>query len=127
MIFYNYVIGRLYSWSLKKENDTPVANVVFTMCIVHYFQIFTAYMILRKIFNFPDFILEINRLYVGFFIVGFFVLYYFLFFNKDKWESYARQVEQGDGRKRKRGKFLVWLYLVGSIFLFFMSLPFVFG
>jgi formate hydrogenlyase subunit 3/multisubunit Na+/H+ antiporter MnhD subunit len=127
MSFYNYVIGRLYSWGARRENDTPIANVVFTMCIVHYFQFFTVYMILRKVFNFRDFILEVNKLYVGLLLIAFFVLYYFLFFNREKWERYAKQVEQESERKRKRGKFFVLLYLIGSIVLFFISLPFVFG
>ncbi|PSK90595.1 hypothetical protein B0I18_1075 [Taibaiella chishuiensis] len=127
MGFYNYVIGRLYSWAVKKKNGTPIANVVFTMCIVHYFQMFTIYMILRKIFNFPDFILGVNRLYVGLLIVGFFVVYYLLFFNKNKWEFYAKQVEQEELRKGKTGNFLVLLYLIGSILLFFISLSFVFA
>lgn len=127
MTFYNYVIGRLYSWGARRENDTPIANVVFTMCIVHYFQIFTLYMILRKIFDFRDFILGVNKLYVGLLLIAFFVVYYFLFYRREKWERYAQQVEQEDERKRKRGKFLVLLYLIGSILLFFISLPFVFG
>lgn len=127
MTFYNYVIGKLYSWGRRRENDTPIANVVFTMCIVHYFQIFTLYMILRKIFDFRDFILGVNKLYVGLLLIAFFVVYYFLFYHRDKWERYAQQVEQADERKRKRGKFFVLLYLIGSILLFFISLPFVFG
>lgn len=127
MSFYNYVIGRLYSWGLRKENDTPIANVVFTMCIVHYFQFFTLYMILRKFFNFRDFILEVNKLSVGLLLIAFFAIYYFLFYRREKWERYAQQVEQENEIKRRRGKFLVLLYLIGSILLFFISLPFVFG
>lgn len=126
MTFYKYVIGRLYSWGLKKGNDTPIANVVFTMCIVHYFQIFTLYLILRSVFDFPDFILGVNKLYVALFMIIFFVVYYLLFYKKGKWEGYAQQVESEDERKKKRGKFLVLLYLIGSILLFFISLPFVF-
>lgn len=127
MSFYNYIIGRLYSWGLRRENDTPIASVIFTMCIVHYFQFFTLYMIVRKILDIPDFILEINKLYLGLFMIAFFIVYYFVFFNRDKWARYAQQVENENERKRKRGKLLVLLYLTGSILLFFISLPFVFG
>ena len=127
MSFYNYVIGRLYSWALRKENDTPVTNVVITMCIVHFFQFFTLYMVLRKLFDFPNFILGINRIYVSLFLIIFSIAYQLIFYRREKWESYAKQVEQESERKRKRGKFLVLLYLIGSILLFFISLPFVFG
>lgn len=127
MNFYNYVIGRLYSWALRKKNDTPIANVVFTMCIVHYFQFFILYMILQRIFNFPDIILGINKIAIGIFMISFFVAYYFIFFNREKWEAYAQQVEKEDKRKRRKGKFLVLLYLIGSILLFFICLPLLFG
>ena len=127
MALYKYIIGWLYYWGLKKGNDTPVANVVFTMCMVHYFLAFTVYMVFRRIFDFRDVILGVNRMYIGLLLIAVFVVYYFLFFNRDKWEGYAQQVEQENERKRRRGKFLVLLYLIGSILLFFISLPFVFS
>lgn len=115
MGFYNYIIDRLYSWALNKENDTPIANVVFTMCIVHYFQIFTLYMIFRKIFDFHDFILGINKLYIGLFLIAFFVVYYFLFFRRDKWDHYAQQVNKEGKSKRRKGKILVLIYTLVPI------------
>jgi hypothetical protein len=127
MSFYNYIIGRLYSWGLKRADDTPITNVVITMCIVHYFQIFTMYMIFRKVFDFPDFALGKNKLYVGLLLIVFCIIYYFIFFDRGKWELYAQQVEKEEKRTRIRKKFFVLLYLIGSILIFFISLPIVFG
>lgn len=127
MTFYNYIIGRLYSWGARKENDTPIANVVITMVIVHMFQFLVLYGICFRVFNLPNYLNNLNAWIIIAFFVMSCALYYFLFFNREKWERYAQQVEQESERKRKRGKFLVLLYLIGSILLFFISLPFVFG
>lgn len=125
MSFYKYLIGRLYSWAMKREGDTPIVNVILTMCIVHYFQAFTFYIILRRIFYYPDFIQQVNKLHLGFSLIIFFIVYYFLVFRQEKWDQYARFVETEDDYRRKKGNLLVLLYLIGSIALFFVSLPFV--
>lgn len=127
MNYYKYIIGRLYSWARRRENDTPIANVVLTMCLVHYFQLFTLYMILRAILKFPDYLSGINKLFIAAFLIAFFVAYYFIFYKKEKWDYYAEYVEKQELKTRKRGKLLVLLYLVGSILLFFIALPIAFS
>ena len=97
------------------------------MVIVHMFQLLILYGICFRLFNLPNYLNNLNAWMIIAFFVMSCALYYFLFFNRDKWERYAQRVEREDERKRKRGKFLVLLYLIGSILLFFISLPFVFG
>lgn len=111
---------------MKRKNDTPIANVILTMCIVHYFKIFSLYIVLKIFIGFEDIILRVNKIYIGVFIILFSIVYYFVFFNKDNWERYASVLKNEDAQKQKKGKVLVLFYLFGSIILFFVLLPFAF-
>lgn len=121
MILYKYLIYKLYSWGLNKENDTPVFNVIITLAFVHFVQLFTIYMILLKyipelsIFNIE------NKAYLYVFGTIFILLNYFLLYNKKRWESYLQKFKNESKNESRRGKIYVLAYLIGSILLFFIT------
>lgn len=126
-MFYRYIIGWLYHKGLKKKRDTPIGNVVLTMSAVHFCHLLTVYLLLLKFALVPDVFDVLNEFSVFFIFMGLAVLYYFLFFNREKWENYAQQIEEEEVSKRRRGSVLVLSYLIGSILLFFISLPILLG
>jgi hypothetical protein len=54
-------------------------------------------------------------------------MHYFLIYNKKRWETYLEEFKDEDAAKSKKGHILVLLYLIGSIVLFFVLLPLLFG
>ena|ERR1700744_950975 len=126
MKHYRYIIYKLYSWSLKKKNDTPVFNVIITLTAVHYFQLLTIYCFCFKLFHIFNIFSKNNGLYVGLFMLLFLILNYFLLYNKERWESYISEFENESSKESFKGKIYVLSYLIGSILLFFISLPLIF-
>jgi hypothetical protein len=124
---YRYLIYKLYSWGLIKGNDTPVFNVIITLTFINFVHLFTLYLIVLKfvprisIFN-----LE-SKVYLYLFGLLFILLNYFLLYNKKRWEAYMKEFENEEERESKKGTFYVLCYLIGSIVLFFISLPILFG
>ena len=62
--FYRYIIYKLYSYGLKKNNDTPIANVIITLAFVHFIQLFILYNILLIFFPLIDIYSKIDKIYV---------------------------------------------------------------
>lgn len=50
------------------------------------------------------------------------LLYSFLIYDKEKWDGYLQMFKSETDKQRKRGTFLVNLFIGGSIFLFFICL-----
>lgn len=121
MKFYKYLIYKLYSWGLKRENDTPVFNVIITLTFVHFVQLFTVYMVLLKympeisIFNMG------KKIYLYVFGVAFIVLNYFVLYNKKRWDSYLQEYKNESKNQSRKGKIVILSYLIGSILLFFIT------
>jgi hypothetical protein len=127
MKFYRYLIYKLYSWGLKKKSDTPVANVIITLTFVHFVQLFTIYLILLKFFPQINIFKTVNGIYIGIILVVLGIIHYFLIYNKKRWELYLEEFNNEDITNSKRGNKLVLFYLIGSIALFFLLLPLLFG
>lgn len=127
MKLYRYVIYKLYSWGLKKDNDTPATNVIVTLTFVHLIQILTLYSIFLRFFPQIDIFQNVSDKVVILGLVIFGVVQHFLLYNKKKWAKYLEEFENEDDSKRKKGNILVISYLTGSILLFFVLLPVLFG
>jgi hypothetical protein len=125
--FYRYLIYKLYSWGLKKKGDTPIANAIITLTFVHYVQLFTLYMILLRFIPAIDVFSKIDKKYVGVFLVMFGITHYFIIYHKQRWEGYLEEFKNETPQERKRGSILVLAYLIGSILLFFILMPILFG
>ena len=119
--FYMYVIYRLHDFFGKKDN-TPIADTVLVMTVVHFFQLATLYLYLGLF-------LKIKTAHVPkdlkFYLImsSIFVLYYFIVFHNGKWKKWAKQFKKESPEERKRNGIRVWLFCWGSIILFFLSLP----
>jgi hypothetical protein len=123
MKFYPYIIYKVYTWGKRGSNATPVMNVLIALTFVHYVQFLTIQVILARIFPSLRFIERPDRSYVAIGLIAFFVLHYFVFYNKNRWASYVEKYKDETGQKKRRGSFLVLLYLIGSIALLFLLLP----
>jgi hypothetical protein len=124
---YKYLIYKVYSWGLKRKGDTPITNTILTLAFTHFVQI---YLILLYVDRFMAPIKWVGKLDKKAIYIGgpiFLVAFYFLIYNKNRWESYIQEFQNEDAEQRKRGNILVLSYLVGSILLFFISLPILFG
>ncbi len=125
--FYRYIIYKLYSWSLRRPNDTPVANVIFTLSFVHSVQIFMFYMVILKFFPVIN-IFHINqKIYL--FILGLVLIgvNYLIFYNKERWEAYLEEFRGESKEESCKGKIFVLSYLIGSILLFFLTTIILYG
>ncbi len=57
----------------------------------------------------------------------FLILHYFLLYNQTRWKAYVEEFKYETPRENKRGKILTLAYLIGSIVIFFILLPILFG
>lgn len=126
MKWYRYVIYKLYSWSLQKKSNTPIANVIFTMISTHCFQLLIFFSIYRKLFGGYNYLSGVKKYQIIIFFFVFSTLYYFLVYNKKRWQKYIEEFSHETPQQSKRGKILVLTYLIGSVLLFFLLLPIVF-
>jgi len=124
--FYSYVIYKVYTWGKRGSNATPVMNVLIALTFVHYVQLLTLYIILTRIFPFLSFFERQNRMYTAIGLIVFFIIHYLVFYNKDRWASYVEKYKNETEKKKRKGSFLVLVYLIGSIVLFFLLLPILF-
>ena len=127
MKFYRYVIYKLYNWGLKKNSDTPITNVIITLTFVHFVQLFSLYLILLRIFPQINIFKKVDEIYIGLALLVIGIIHYFLIYNKTRWAKYIEEFKNEDNTKSKRGNIMVITYLIGSIFLFFLLLPLLYG
>ena len=127
MKIYRYLIYKLYSWGLNRKNDTPVANVVITLSFVHFIQLFAIYLVLLKFFPRINVFNKVDEVYVGMVWIIICIVNYFLFYNKKRCEKCMEEFKDETPAQRKKGRIFVLLYLIGSIIIFFVLMPFLFG
>lgn len=120
---YKYIIYKVYSWTANKRGDTPIANTILTLAVVHFFQLLTlVYFIDRIIIRIPWF-WKVPKQVIYFGFPLYMGLLYLLLYNNKRWAGYVEEFGGESEQQRKRGTRLVLAYLVGSILLFFISLP----
>jgi hypothetical protein len=124
--FYRYLIYKLYSWRLAKKDDTPIATVIFLLTITHSFQLLILYSISRALIDYPNYLTN-NKFIILIFFFVFSALNYFLLYNKTRWQEYIEEFKNETEAERKRGRILVTAYLLGSVLLFFILMPVLFG
>jgi hypothetical protein len=125
--FYRYLIYKLFSWRIDKKDDTPIATVIFLITITHIFQLLILYSIIGKIFPKAAIFDSLPKIYVGIFFVIFTIVNYFVLYNKTRWQEYIEEFKSETAVEKKWGSILVTTYLLGSVFLFFILMPVLFG
>jgi|GEM_PF-806161 len=126
---YNYIIYKVYSWTVNKQGDTPIGNTILTLAIVHFFQFLTLLLLVDRLIIPLNLFTKKNAIPKGYLFVGaiiYFGIFYLLVYNKQRWNAYVEEYKIESEEQRKRGNRIVIAYLVGSILLFFISLPVLF-
>jgi amino acid transporter len=124
---YKYLIYKIYSWTANKKGDTPVGNTILTLGVVHFFQLAIVLLFIDRIITPLKWIYDINKSYLFGGAMIYFIVLYLLLYNKSKWNSYVQEFSGESEIERKRGNLWVLIFLVGSILLFFISLPILFS
>ena len=119
--FYRYVIYRVYSF-FKKKDDTPIADVVFAMIVIHSFQIITVALFVCLKFGLKwNYIQKGNPIFY-LIILAICLLYYLIVFYNGKWKGWIKEFRKESIEERRRNGIRVWLFCWGSIVLFFISI-----
>ena len=124
---YKYIIYKIYSWTANKRGDTPIGNTILTLGVVHFFQMAILLLFIDRVITPLKWMYNINKslLFIG--AIIYFILFYLLLYNKERWNSYIDKFSTETERQRKVGNFWVISFLIGSILLFFISLPVLFS
>jgi len=124
---YKYVIYKVYKWTLHKKGDTPIANTIFTLGIVHFFQILTILYFVDRVIVPLNWLDKIDKVSLFMGIILYFILVYLIIYNKERWNNYLKEYGDESEKDRRRGSRMVIAYLIGSILIFFISLPLLFA
>jgi hypothetical protein len=119
----------VYSWTANKRGDTPIANTILTLAAVHFFQFLTLVLVIDRLImpmTWVQAVFGMNKAVLLILALGYFILFYFAVYNKKRWEKYVSNYVNENDLQRRRGNMLVLSYLIGSILLFFVSLPLLF-
>jgi hypothetical protein len=124
---YSYIIYKIYSWTASKKGDTPIANTVFTLGTVHFFHIITLFLFIDRVITPLKWFHNIDAKYFYIGMPLYLTAFYFLLYNKERWSRYIAKYGNENDVQRKRGNLWVIAFLVGSVLLFFISLPVLFS
>ena len=124
---YSYIIYKIYSWTANKSEDTPIANTILTLGLVHLFQLGILLLFIDRIVRPLNWLYHVNSMTIFMGSLVYFALFYFLIYNKERWNSYIQKYGNETESERRRGDFVVIAFLVGSVLLFFISLPVLFS
>jgi len=120
---YRYLIYKIYSWTADKRGDTPIGNTILTLSLVH---LLTFLLFIDRMVTPLKWMYKFNKTYLFIGLLVYFILFYFLIYNKKRWASYVEEFSSESEKERKLGNFIVIAFLIGSILLFFISLPVLF-
>lgn len=123
---YKYLIYKIYSWGAKERGDTPVTNTILALGFSHLMQFAVLVLVIDRILIPLPWFYNVKKVYIFFILAIYFTLFYLLVYNKQRWESYIEEFSNEADEQRRRGNIIVIAYLIGSILLFFISLPILF-
>ena len=116
------MIYRLYTWRLKKEDDTPKTTVELLMCLPHYLQILSLYAFISYLFPKIDSLIQLTKFQLLFIALGFQLLFHLLMYKKKRWLGYIEQFKNETTEQKRKGTILIQIYHVLSVVLFFIGL-----
>ena len=122
---YSYIIYKIYSWTSGKS-DTPVVNTILTLAVVHFFQLATILLFIDRIIS-PLYLFQhFNKVYIFLGAIIYFIIFWLLIYNKNRWNVFIEEYSKETMEESKGGSRIVLFLLIGSIVLFFISLPVLF-
>ncbi|MDO6818981.1 hypothetical protein [Zobellia sp. 1_MG-2023] len=108
--YFFFIIYRWYS-SYSSEKPTAHYTAAIFLAIPHTF----IYILICSLYNVQRISKGNMLLFIGFILV----LHYYLFFYKAKWKGFLKEFKHLDKKKRGKGTYFVFLYL---IFCFFIAI-----
>ena len=102
---YKHIIYKVYSWTADKKGDTPIANTILTLAIVHFFQLLVLLLAIDRLI-YPFLFTKNHTIGKGYLFIGlivYFGLFYLIVYNKNRWNAYVEEFKDETEKKRKRG------------------------
>jgi hypothetical protein len=101
MKYYRYIIYRLHDFFSKKDN-TPIADTILVMIIIHFFQIFTILLFLSRWFDTTSLNIKKGDIRFIAFIGLLAAIYYFFVFHNGKWKNWIKGFKKESAEERMR-------------------------
>lgn len=118
--FYQYIIYKLYTWRLDKNDDIPITTVILLLSLVHSFYLVMIYYIALDLLGLSMDLIKPKSFLMLAIILLFAGINYLVFYNKKAWDNYIERFKDESEEQRSRGSFAVIAYCVGSALLFFI-------
>jgi hypothetical protein len=118
--FYQYIIYKIYTWRLDKNDDTPVTTVILLLSMVHIFYLVMIYFIVIDLLGVSMDLIKPRSFVAAAILLLFMGLNYLVLYNKKAWDRYIQRFKDETEAQRSRGNFAVIAYCVGSALIFFI-------
>lgn len=109
--FYKRFVYTIYHIN---KNDQEIKVMTF-LCMVHGSHVLSLVYVLSKIFSFRC--TGLSKSEFTFIGIIFLILQYIIFYRPNEWKKFFKEFENESKSKRENGSFLVWFYIVVSMFL----------
>ncbi len=109
----------MYRYALETKNSTPEESVVMTLMFLHFMQLLTVMMMVPGLYNI---IIPENKIGLILLLFFFYFLIRKLIYNKSKWVSYLKKFENESPLEKRKGFWIVFMFIAGTIFLFFLPI-----
>lgn len=109
----------MYKYALETKNSTPEESVVMTIMFLHFMQLLTVTMVIPGLYNI---LIPENKIGVILFLFIFYFLIRRLIYNKSKWVAYIKEFENESPSEKRKGFWIVFMFIAGTIFLFFLPI-----
>jgi len=116
------MIYRMYAYWNNGRLAIPIANIIFTLSVVHTFQLYTIYAMLAKFFPSLNFIFSIGKIEIYTISIVTILLNLLLLYNKKQWSMYLDEFKNETANHRKVGGVLIISYIFGSNIIFLCTL-----
>jgi hypothetical protein len=103
--FYQYIIYKIYTWRLDKNDDTPVATVILLLSMVHIFYLVMIYFIVIDLLGVSMDLIKPRSFLAAAILLLFMGLNYLVFYNKKAWDRYIERFKDETEEQRSRGNF----------------------
>ena len=118
--FYQYIIYKIYTWRLEKNDDTPISTVILLLSMVHIFYLVMIYFIVIDQLGISMDLIKPRSFVAAAILLLFMGLNYLVLYNKKAWDRYIDRFKEESDEQRVRGNYAVIAYCVGSALLFFV-------
>jgi hypothetical protein len=120
--FYQYIIFKLYTWRLEKNDDTPVTTVILSLSMVHIFYLLFIYYIAIDLLGLSMDLIKPKSFLMAAILLLVIGLNFLVFYNKKAWDRYIERFKDESEKQRARGNFAVIAFFACSTLLTFITM-----